>query len=60
MNNKHGYWIHAKRKSDDAVKGYFFERECTCSICGKLSNMEKDKCVYCGAIMDQVAPKSEN
>jgi hypothetical protein len=62
MEEKHGYWIHHRTESDDAVGGFFYTRECDCSVCGKTSNLEKPVCPYCGAIMDQEAPgdKTEN
>ena len=33
-------------------KGWYWERQCTCSSCGFQANMEKDICPRCGAIMD--------
>lgn len=54
---KHGYWIHEKIPNDSSVTGYYYKRECTCSECGHLVNMEKIICPYCNAIMDK---KAEN
>lgn len=50
--DKHGYWIHKKIADDSAIRGYFYSRECTCSECGKEVNTEKERCPYCGSIMD--------
>lgn len=49
---KHAYWIHEKIKNENSVSGFIYKRECTCSNCGKEVNMEKEKCPYCGAVMD--------
>jgi hypothetical protein len=54
---KHGYWKHTKIKSDKFVVGYYYARECRCSICGSISMYENQKCSFCGAIMDQKEPK---
>ena len=55
----HTYWIHKKIADESAVNGYFYSRECTCSECGKEVNMEKERCPYCGAIMDKKEPKED-
>lgn len=53
---KHGYWIHKKIRAEHSVTGYVYERQCTCSNCGEVTNMEKKVCPSCGAIMDQSDP----
>ena len=55
----HAYWIHEKIADESAVNGYFYSRECTCSECGKEVNMEKERCPYCAAIMDEKEPKED-
>ena len=52
----HAYWIHKKVESKKFVKGWYWERQCTCSSCGFQANMEKDICPRCGAIMDAKEP----
>jgi len=54
---KHGYWKHKKIPSDDYVQGYYHARECQCSVCGKESMFENQKCSFCGAVMDLPEPK---
>ena len=48
----HAYWIHRKIADHVAVSGFFYARECSCSNCGKEVNMEKERCPFCGAVMD--------
>lgn len=59
MSTVHAYWIHARKPDPHSISGYFYTRECTCSSCGHSSNMEKDHCPFCGAVMDQTAPKDK-
>ena len=54
---KHGYWMHKRIPSENYVKGYFYARECTCSVCERISMFENEVCSFCGAIMDQKEPK---
>lgn len=49
----HAHWIHKKFEDPTAVSGYFYARECTCSNCGKEVNMEKPRCPFCSAVMNE-------
>lgn len=54
-NEIHAHWIHKKIEDPAAVSGFFYTRECACSNCGKEVNMEKPRCPFCGAVMDEEA-----
>ena len=41
-------------------KGYYYARECQCSVCGKESSIENRICTCCGAIMDLPEPKERS
>jgi rubrerythrin len=48
------HWIHDTRKDDSSVTGEVFLPSCKCSLCGYHSNMEKERCPHCGAIMRKI------
>ena len=54
-NEIHAHWIHKKIEDPAAVSGFFYTRECACSNCDKEVNMEKPRCPFCGAVMDEEA-----
>ena len=58
MKTNHGFWLHHIRSSRSSVNGFFFLRECDCSVCGYTVRMEKDLCPSCRAVMDLDVPES--
>ena len=50
---KHAYWIAKKVEDKNFVSGYRYLPQCECSNCGKMVNIRKPVCPYCGAIMDE-------
>jgi rubrerythrin len=48
------HWIHDTRKDDSSVTSEVFLPSCKCSLCGYHSNMEKERCPHCGAIMRKI------
>jgi|GEM_PF-5015545 len=57
MEEKHGYWKHVKVRDDSLMGGWRYLSACTCSVCGCPSNIEKEHCPECGAIMDEPEPE---
>ena len=53
----HAYWIHFTRADEESVNGIVYLPQCTCSHCQNRVNFEKPICPFCGAIMDEEAPK---
>ncbi len=48
------HWIHDTRKDESSVTREIFLPGCKCSSCGYHSNMEKERCPHCGAIMRKI------
>lgn len=50
-SNEPPHWIHHTVKDLSSIDGIFYLPECECSVCGYVSNMEKDVCPHCGSKM---------
>lgn len=50
---KTAHWIHDKVKDSHYPSGYKSLPACTCSSCGYISNIEKEICPRCRAIMSE-------